>query len=313
MNRITTEPGKRGGQPTIRGLRITVYDVLRLLADGTSEADILGDFPELEAADIRACLAYAADRERNTATFLARCCFSSTKISRGGWLEFLWKNHESIAETARLEFSEPYDSLLTTTWREQIMTVIVNGDQSQTVTPTANPASTYTSFSCQGTADNGTDLEYLGIFGFTSNVGYVSGGNTNNKVALYSGIVGDTNTGNIWALNTVTELASTSSNSYTAYGYELDFNNYYADRGNGAGGSGLTSPVAVGLAISGGAQMSPPTTYLSTAAISIESATGSGIWNRGIVVGSSSVNQQVFKTLAHRLFLSIYGVRTLIQ
>jgi uncharacterized protein (DUF433 family) len=55
MNRISIEPGKRGGQPTIRGLRITVYDVLRMLADGTSEAEILEDFPELEAADIRAC------------------------------------------------------------------------------------------------------------------------------------------------------------------------------------------------------------------------------------------------------------------
>lgn len=72
MNRISIEPGKRGGQPTIRGLRITVYDVLRLLADGTSEAEILSDFPELEAADIRACLAYAADREHNTATLLAQ-------------------------------------------------------------------------------------------------------------------------------------------------------------------------------------------------------------------------------------------------
>ena len=72
MNRITIEPGKRGGQPTIRGLRITVYDVLRLLADGTGEAEILSDFPELEAADIRACLAHAADREHKTATLLAQ-------------------------------------------------------------------------------------------------------------------------------------------------------------------------------------------------------------------------------------------------
>jgi uncharacterized protein (DUF433 family) len=72
MNRISIEPGKRGGQPTIRGLRITVYDVLRLLADGTSEAEILSDFPELETADIRACLAYAANREHNTATLLAQ-------------------------------------------------------------------------------------------------------------------------------------------------------------------------------------------------------------------------------------------------
>ncbi|PKO73279.1 MAG: hypothetical protein CVU23_03510 [Betaproteobacteria bacterium HGW-Betaproteobacteria-17] len=62
--RITSEPGKRGGRPTIRGLRITVYDVLEMLAAGQSHEAILADFPELEAADIRACLAFAADRER---------------------------------------------------------------------------------------------------------------------------------------------------------------------------------------------------------------------------------------------------------
>lgn len=63
--RITLEPGKRGGRPCIRGLRISVYDVLAMLSDGMTEAEILEDFPELEAADIRACLAYAADREHN--------------------------------------------------------------------------------------------------------------------------------------------------------------------------------------------------------------------------------------------------------
>lgn len=67
-NRITIEPGKRGGRPCIRGLRITVYNVLALLAEGTSEPDILEDFPELEEADIRACLAYAASREHNVLT-----------------------------------------------------------------------------------------------------------------------------------------------------------------------------------------------------------------------------------------------------
>lgn len=63
--RITLEPGKRGGRPCIRGLRISVYDVLAMLSDGMTEAEILEDFPELEVADIRACLAYAADREHN--------------------------------------------------------------------------------------------------------------------------------------------------------------------------------------------------------------------------------------------------------
>lgn len=68
MDRITIEAGKRGGQPTIRGLRITVYDVLRLLADGATETQILADFPELAPEDIRACLTWAAEREHKTAT-----------------------------------------------------------------------------------------------------------------------------------------------------------------------------------------------------------------------------------------------------
>lgn len=61
---ITIEPGKRGGKPRIRGLRITVSDVLDYLASGMSEDEILKDFPDLTREDIRACLAFAADRER---------------------------------------------------------------------------------------------------------------------------------------------------------------------------------------------------------------------------------------------------------
>lgn len=61
---ITIEPGKRGGKPCIRGLRITVYDVLEYLASGMSHADVLREFHYLTEEDIRACLAYAADRER---------------------------------------------------------------------------------------------------------------------------------------------------------------------------------------------------------------------------------------------------------
>lgn len=61
---ITIEPGKRGGKPCIRGMRITVYDVLEYLASGMSEDEILSDFPDLTREDIRACLAFAADRER---------------------------------------------------------------------------------------------------------------------------------------------------------------------------------------------------------------------------------------------------------
>lgn len=60
-NIITIEPGKRGGKPCIRGMRITVYDVLGWLAAGMSHAEILDDFPELTEEDIRACLEFAAD------------------------------------------------------------------------------------------------------------------------------------------------------------------------------------------------------------------------------------------------------------
>lgn len=61
---ITIEAGKRFGKPCIRGLRIAVHDVLEYLASGMTEAEIIADFPELTVEDIRACLAFAADRER---------------------------------------------------------------------------------------------------------------------------------------------------------------------------------------------------------------------------------------------------------
>ena len=61
---ITIEADKRGGKPCIRGMRITVYDILEYLASGMSIEDILQDFPELTEVDIRACIAFAANRER---------------------------------------------------------------------------------------------------------------------------------------------------------------------------------------------------------------------------------------------------------
>lgn len=64
-DRITLESDKRGGRPCVRGLRITVYDVLGWLASGMSPEEILADYPDLEADDIRACLAYAAEREHH--------------------------------------------------------------------------------------------------------------------------------------------------------------------------------------------------------------------------------------------------------
>lgn len=68
---ITIEPGKRSGKPCIRGTRMTVSDVLEYLASGMTIDEILSDFPELTSEDIRACLAFAADRERKLFTITA--------------------------------------------------------------------------------------------------------------------------------------------------------------------------------------------------------------------------------------------------
>lgn len=69
---ITIEPGKRGGKPCVRGLRITVYEVLEYLASEMTEAEILADFPDLTREDLKACIAFAADRERRLMTAPAK-------------------------------------------------------------------------------------------------------------------------------------------------------------------------------------------------------------------------------------------------
>jgi uncharacterized protein (DUF433 family) len=65
---ITLDPNKRGGKPCVRGLRITVYEVLEYLASDMTEAEILDDFPDLTREDLKACIAFAADRERRLLT-----------------------------------------------------------------------------------------------------------------------------------------------------------------------------------------------------------------------------------------------------
>jgi uncharacterized protein (DUF433 family) len=72
MDRITLEPGKRGGRPCIRGLRITVYDVLSMLSSGMTQQEIQDDFPELTPEDILSVLAYAADREHQVYSLKAQ-------------------------------------------------------------------------------------------------------------------------------------------------------------------------------------------------------------------------------------------------
>jgi len=65
---ITIDPNKRGGKPCVRGLRITVYEVLEYLASDMTEDQILADFPDLTREDLKACIAFAADRERKLIT-----------------------------------------------------------------------------------------------------------------------------------------------------------------------------------------------------------------------------------------------------
>ena len=75
MQRITLEPGKRGGRPCVRGLRITVYDILSMLSSGMTQQEILDDFPELEPEDVLAVLSFAADREHKVYSRLIRVRF----------------------------------------------------------------------------------------------------------------------------------------------------------------------------------------------------------------------------------------------
>ncbi|MBE9099843.1 DUF433 domain-containing protein [Vacuolonema iberomarrocanum] len=67
-NYITIEPNKRGGKPCVRGLRIAVYEVLEYLASEMTEAEVLDDFPDLTRDDLKACIAYVADRGRRFMT-----------------------------------------------------------------------------------------------------------------------------------------------------------------------------------------------------------------------------------------------------
>jgi uncharacterized protein (DUF433 family) len=69
MNYITIEANKRGAKPCVRGLRITVYEVLEYLASEMTETEILDDFPDLTREDLKACIGYAADRERRCVMF----------------------------------------------------------------------------------------------------------------------------------------------------------------------------------------------------------------------------------------------------
>ncbi|MEI9983849.1 MAG: hypothetical protein WDN69_11930 [Aliidongia sp.] len=171
-----------------------------------------------------------------------------------------------------------------------VTSVSVAGDQSLSVAPTGNPAATFSSLSCQAVATQAKAREFLANIGFTSALGGGNPPGVADKVALYAGVVGSSGTADIWSINTETVL-SAGSGSYNATGFELDLNNLNAERGSADGGAGLAAPVAVGLAVTGAGS------FLSTAAISIEGPGSTAIWNRGIVIGDSSVAQATLQDL----------------
>ena len=139
---------------------------------------------------------------------------------------------------------------------------LLNG-QILSVSPTGNPTggsllTTYSSLNVTGTTTKDGNREYLAHFGLTSTKGSGATNNNQDKVAIYGGIVGENGTGDIWAFNTVTTMKA-SSGTYDAQGYELDFNNNNAHRGDADGGTGLASPIAYGLTVTGaGAYRSTP-------------------------------------------------------
>lgn len=152
----------------------------------------------------------------------------------------------------------------------------------QTVAPIGNPTISTTSTLAAQATTTATDIrQFTGVFGLTSNQGAAHTGANKDKVALYAGLDALAGTGDTWAINSVLTQAI-GSGSYNAQGYELDFNNLNAHRGDTDAEAGLASPVSYGLSISGASL------FRSTAALLI--AGSAGTWNRGIVIANSSIS-----------------------
>lgn len=179
--------------------------------------------------------------------------------------------------------------------------ISLQGNPGLTTAPTGNPPSTLSSAVIQGNATSANGREFLINLGLTSAVG--SGGTAgNDKVTLYSGLVANSGTANVWSVNTVLTM-SAGSGSYTAQGYELDFNNLNANLGAADGATGLAAPAAYGLSITGAS------TFSSTAAMLISGNTNQ--WHRGIVLANASVQDSSFQDLvSSTISLDIRGSHT---
>lgn len=164
------------------------------------------------------------------------------------------------------------------------------GAQSIEVQPTANPIDSLTSVNLVGETQSEVEREYFVNLGFTINKGAGASSPERDKVLLYTGVTVQSGCGDAWNWNPVMTLES-GSGTYNAQLAEIDFNNNNAHCGDADGGAGLAAPVAYPVTITGAGSKR------STAAIGIFGP-GSAIWNRGIVIGSSSVKQASFQDLA---------------
>ena len=160
--------------------------------------------------------------------------------------------------------------------------------------PTGNEFNTKTVLNVQGTTNHDSDREFLVNFGLISNHGSNSTPPTtpyHDKVTLYTGIVGEKGTGDIWSINPLV-TQNPQSGDYNAQGIELDFNNMNAHRGDEDAGAGLSEPVSYGLAVTGAGK------FRSTSAFLV-SGPGTPIWNRGIVFANNAIKQSTFQDIGN--------------
>lgn len=178
-------------------------------------------------------------------------------------------------------------------------------DPDFTTSPTANPTggallATYSTFNVQGTTDNAANREFLVGIGLTSTLGAGVANNNGDKVALYAGALGQSGSGNLWALNTVA-TAMPGSGSYVLHGYELDVNNYRGLSPSSCCPISLPANYIVGLDIA--SAVIPGTSFRANIASNI----AGGEWEYGYAINGTDVSEAAF--YAYTNPGAIYGIR----
>ena len=163
--------------------------------------------------------------------------------------------------------------------------VRINNNPSTTIIPTGQSFNTLGSLIVSGTTGSTTTREFMASVGMLSNAGSGATGIDKDKVALYSGVRAQNGTGNIWAFNptVLMDAGSSVAYNYDARGIEVSFTNNAGDRGNNAGSSGLTTPVAYGISVIGAGSSR------STSGMLVGGQNNT--WNRGLTFSGDSIVQ----------------------